>query len=158
MTCSGCFCHTFPLAFFFFSLSAPSAKMKQMPLEIRWETQFPTSCSGACSGRRVEILSKFHGGLAHFPPSDCRSVRRTGQELGQLSTEATSGADGEICPDNNKGDRTVLDALSQFASSVSAGAGCSSSFRSFNRSLSDEHSLTGTPDENHTRAGISNVH
>lgn len=68
--------------------------------------QFPTSCSGACSGRRVEILSTFHGGLAHFPPSRCSTVR-TGQELGQLSTEATSGADGVICPDYNKGVKTV---------------------------------------------------
>lgn len=81
--------------------------MKQMPLEIRWEKHFPTSCSDACSGRRVKILSTFHGGLAHFLASDCSTVCGTGQELGQLSTEATSGADGEICPDNNKGDKTV---------------------------------------------------
>lgn len=82
-----------------------------MPLEIRWEMQFPTSCSDACSGRRVKILSKFHGALAHFLPSNCSTVCGTGQELGQLSTEATSGADGEIRPDenevDNKGDKTA---------------------------------------------------
>lgn len=88
--------------------AAPSAKMKQMPLEIRRELRFPTSCGAARSGRRAAALPEFHGALAHFRAS---AVRRAGQELGQLSTEATSGADGEICPDNNKvdnkGDKSV---------------------------------------------------
>lgn len=81
-----------------------AVKMKQMPLEIRWEMQFPTSCSDACSGLNVKILSTFHGGLAHFLQSNCSTVYGTEQELGQLSTEATSGAGSEICPDNNKVD------------------------------------------------------
>lgn len=81
------------------------AKMKQMPLEIRRQRQFPTRCGGARSGRGAEILPEFHGALAHFRPSHCGwGFCGTGQELGQLSTEATSGSDGEICPDNNKVD------------------------------------------------------
>lgn len=57
-----------------------------------------------CSGLGVKILSKFHGGLAHFPQSNCSAVLGTTEELGQLATEATSGPDSETRPDNNEVD------------------------------------------------------
>lgn len=120
----------------FFSPSAPSAKMKQKPLEIRWEMHFPTSCSDACSGRRVKILSKFHGGLAHFLPSNCTTACGTGQELGQLSLRQLPGLTVKYVLTTTKSSTKAIkvyqhchDALPHFSSSVSAGGGCSSSFR-----------------------------
>lgn len=131
---------SFPFFFFLHLHLLLAAQMKQMPLEIRWAMRFPTSCSGACSGLEVKILSKFHGGLAHFPQSNCSTVLGTMEELGQLATEATSGPDSETRPDNNEvgksGNKTVSRGRMQ---------------RWLQR---HKHSLTCARYRNHKRSGI----
>lgn len=79
-----------------------------------------------CSGLGVKILSKFHGGLAHFPQSNCSAVLGTTEELGQLSTEATSGPHSETRPESTTG------AIKLSPSSLYVSAGRSGGFSGTN--------------------------
>ena len=92
----------FPCSSFFLIICTFCQDESRCPLRKEGRCGLPPVAAPLAQGKELACFVNFTG-VSHFLPSNCS----TGQELGQLSTEATSGAEGEICPDNNKGDKTV---------------------------------------------------